>query len=146
MRRHGRGAVACGHSAGGHLTAMLLATDWPAYGLPSNAVASGTAFSGLFDLAPLLATTVNDKLGLDVAEAACLSPIRLPAPVARLTALVGGLEGAEYVRQSREIAQHWAGAWAVLPGRHHFDIVAPLADPAAPMVAALAENARAAAA
>jgi arylformamidase len=141
MRRHGRGAVACGHSAGGHLAAMLLATDWSAHGLPAGATGAAMALSGLFDLVPLVGTTINAKLGLDEVEARRLSPVNLPAPACRLTALVGGLEGAEYARQSMDIARAWGGEYEILAGRHHFDIVAPLSDPGSAMVRAIAESA-----
>src|SRR5262249_55797717 len=42
-----------GHSAGGHLTAMVLATDWTAFGLDHNPVRGACAISGLYDLEPI---------------------------------------------------------------------------------------------
>ncbi len=66
-RRHGRGVLASGHSAGGHLAAMLLATDWAARGLPAPAVPAALPISGLFDLPPLMHTSVNTAVGLDEA-------------------------------------------------------------------------------
>jgi arylformamidase len=44
-----------GHSAGGHLAACLLATDWTAIAsdVPKDLVPSAYAISGLFDLDPL---------------------------------------------------------------------------------------------
>ncbi len=135
--RHGRPVFSCGHSAGGHLTAMLLATDWAVRGLPPGAVHAGCAISGLFDLAPLLATNVNDALGLDAATASRLSPLFLPAPGLSLHAVVGEAEGAEYLRQTSSIAEAWGGTWRLLPGANHFTAVAPLADPASPLVATM---------
>jgi len=131
--RHARSVYAMGHSAGGHLAAMLLATDWAARGLPPGQVNGATTLSGLFDLAALLGTSINIKMGLDAAEARRLSPIHLPRPAARIAALVGALEGAEYARQSRAIAASWDGTATLIEGRHHFDIVAPLADPQSSM-------------
>jgi arylformamidase len=142
MRRHGRCAMACGHSAGGHLAAMLLATDWASHGLPAGAIGAATALSGLFDLVPLVGTSINTRLGLDEAEARRLSPVNLSAPAGRIMALVGGLEGAEYARQSMDIARAWGGDYDILAGRHHFDITAPLSDPGSAMVGALVESAR----
>ena len=139
MRRHDRDLFAAGHSAGGHLTAMLLATDWQARGA-SRSVHGGCALSGLFDLVPLVSTSINDELRLDVAEARLLSPVHLPAPRARLRALVGAEEGAEYTRQARDISASWSGAWSVIPETNHFSIIAPLADPASPMVAMLCQD------
>ena len=133
-RRHGRQLMAMGHSAGGHLAAMLMATDWRAHELPPGTVSAGLPISGLFDLRPLLATTVNAGLRLDEAEAARLSPVRLPAPGGRLFAVVGGEEGLEYERQTRAIASAWRGDWDVVGGANHFTIVAPLTDPGSAMV------------
>ncbi len=135
LRRHGRPVFSCGHSAGGHLTAMLLATPWAARGLPPAAVHAGCAISGLFDLTPLLATSVNAALGLDAATARRLSPSFLPAPGLPLHAVVGATEGAEYLRQSRGIAEAWGGTWDLLPAANHFTAIAPLADPASPLMA-----------
>lgn len=133
-RRHGAGMLAIGHSAGGHLVAMLLATDWAARGLASPAVAAALPVSGLFDLPPLTHTTVNDALGLSEAEARRLSPLFLPRPAGRLHAVVGGEEGVEYTRQSRSIAEAWGGSWESLGGRNHFTVVAPLVDPESGLV------------
>jgi arylformamidase len=128
FRRHGRPLLATGHSAGGHLAAMLMATDWAARGLP-KVVPAGLPISGLFDLAPLVPTSLNAALGLDGATARALSPMLLPPPGGRLHAVVGAAEGAEYTRQSREMAAAWGGTWEALPGTHHFTAPAGLADP-----------------
>lgn len=112
--------LATGHSAGGHLAAMLLASGHVKAALP---------LSGLFDLEPLVQTSMNNALKLDAPEATALSPMTLPPPSGRLHAVVGGDEGAEYTRQSRGIAAAWGGTWESLPGLNHFTIVAELADP-----------------
>ncbi len=124
-RRHGCGVFATGHSAGGHLAAMLLASGHATAAMP---------ISGLFDLAPLLRTTVMAGVPIDAAEARRLSPMFLPPPGRPLHAIVGGDEGVEYAAQSQGIAQAWNGSWESLPGHNHFTIIAPLADPASPMV------------
>ncbi len=120
--------LAIGHSAGGHLAAMLLAWD-------ARVVPAALPISGLFDLAPLIETSINAALGLDDAEARRLSPLLLPPPGGRLHAVVGGEEGAEYTRQSREIARAWGGTWESVAGADHFTVLAPLADPASALVA-----------
>jgi len=132
-RRHGRPMLAIGHSAGGHLAAMLLATDWAARGLAAPAVSAALPISGLFDLPPLTHTSVNTALGLDEAEARRLSPLFLPRPPGVLHAVVGGDEGVEYTRQSRSIAEAWGGTWAAMPGRNHFTAPEPLGDPDSPL-------------
>ena len=134
-RRLGCRFLAAGHSAGGHLVAMLMATDWVARGAPRDLVPSGLSISGLFDLEPITHTTVNAALGLDVAEARRLSPLLLPPPGGRIHAYVGDAEGQEYTRQSSAIAQAWNGTWDSLPGLHHFSIVEELQNPASAMVA-----------
>ena len=127
-RRHGRPMLAIGHSAGGHLAAMLLAWD-------VRVVPAALPISGLFDLAPLIETSLNAALGLDLSEARRLSPLRYASPGGRLHAVVGGAEGAEYTRQSREIARAWGGTWESVPGADHFAVIGPLADPASALVA-----------
>lgn len=127
MARYGTDVYATGHSAGGHMTAMLLATDWSAYGIPHH-VRGGCAISGLFDLVPLVATSINGPLKLDMAEAARLSPINLTSPDRRLHAYVGEFEGDEYTRQSAAIAKAWNGRWDVVAGADHFTAIAPLED------------------
>ncbi len=134
-RRIGGRFLTIGHSAGGHLTAMLMATDWAARGLPADLVPAGLPISGLFDLEPLTHTSVNDALGLDITEARRLSPLLMPPPSGRIHAAVGSLEGEEYTRQSRSIAEAWGGTWESMPGLHHFSIVEQLADPKSILVA-----------
>ncbi len=141
-RRHGRRMTAFGHSAGGHLTAMLMATDWPARdrGLPPGMIAAGMPISGLFDLLPLLATTVNHALRLDAPTAQSLSPLLLPSPGLPLHAVVGGAEGAEYERQSRSLAHAWGGTWEPAAQSNHFTVIAPLADAGAALTRRLAAS------
>lgn len=133
--RYRKPIVAYGHSAGGHLTAALLATDWTKRGLPPLLVPAGLAISGLFDLQPLIETSINEKLGMDRAEAIALSPIAMSAPRGtKLTAAVGGAESSEYLRQSRVIVDIWGrgGVTAHLDVRgedNHFTVIGPLASP-----------------
>lgn len=121
--RHARPILAMGHSAGGHLAACLLATDWAARGLPAGIVPAALSFSGLFDLAPLVHTSVNAALRLDDAQATRLSPLHWPAPPGHLHAVVGAEEGDEYLRQSRAIAQAWGGGWEAMAGENHFSLI-----------------------
>jgi len=143
ITRHRRDLYATGHSAGGHLTAMLMATDFAARGAPGK-VHGGYAISGLFDLEPLVETSINDGLRLDKAQARALSPLHLPAPSGHLRAVVGALEGAEYASQSRRIAQAWNGTFGLLPGANHFTAIAPLAAPDSEMMRTIAADVAAA--
>lgn len=146
-QRHGRRIVVCGHSAGGHLAAAMVATDWPALypKAPADLVSAGYAISGLFDLAPLIHTSMNADFRLDDEEAKRFSPLFWPLPSGRvLDAVVGGAESDEFRRQSRALVQAWGKAGAQtryeeVAGANHFAVVAPLADPASAMVSRVAE-------
>ncbi|MBS0297540.1 MAG: alpha/beta hydrolase [Proteobacteria bacterium] len=132
-------SVVAGHSAGGHLAACLLAD-----GLTPAAY----AISGLFELEPLVPTSVNAKLGLDADEARRLSPALWPGPKGRkLDTVVGGAESAEYLRQSRAMAERWGAAgvqtrFEAVEGANHFTVIAPLADPDSAMTKRVAELAK----
>jgi len=147
LARLGRPLVISGHSAGGHLAACMLATDWPAYdvSLPGDLVVAAYAISGLFDLGPLVDTSINKALRLDHASARAASPLFWKSPQrGSIDALVGGNESAEYFRQSRVIVDAWGAAgvatrFGVVADANHFTAIAPLAEPDSPMVARLKE-------
>jgi arylformamidase len=140
--------VAAGHSAGGHLAACLLATDWHGLGLPADLVGSAYAISGLFDLEPLLATQVNAALRMTGPEARRLSPIAWTPPAGRtFDAVVGAQESSEYLRQSREMVERWGRAgvaahYEEVPGANHFTVIAPLSEPNSAMTRRIAELAQ----
>jgi arylformamidase len=147
LARLGRSLVMSGHSAGGHLAACMLATDWRALdaSLPEDLVGAAYAISGLFDLGPLVETSVNNALHLDPAGARAASPLFWSAPThGSLDAVVGGNESAEYFRQSRTIVDLWCAAgvatrFGTVPDANHFTAIAPLADPQSAMVMRLKE-------
>lgn len=126
-----------GHSAGGHLAAMLLACRWPEVdaSLPAQPLLGAVALSGLYELEPLRrAPFLAPDLRLSRADALRLSPAWMPAPAGPLMALVGAAESEEFHRQNRLIRERW-GAQAVpvcetVPGRHHMNVLHELADPA----------------
>lgn len=132
-----------GHSAGGHLTAMMLATRWPELDadLPADLVKSGIPISGLYDLAPLRRTTINHAAGIDDDAARTCSPLFLePAPGARVLAVAGGAETAAFHTQMAALAEQWSAAGAsieqyVEPEVDHFDVVNRLADPSSELFA-----------
>jgi len=91
-----------GHSAGGHLTAMLMATDWGPWGLPFDVVNGAVPLSGLFDLEPLRLAYLNADLRMDEAQSRRNSPIHhIPAWMPPTVIAVGGGETDEFRRQSR---------------------------------------------
>ena len=98
LAKLGRPLVVSGHSAGGHLAACMLATDWRAFdaSLPAALVTAAYAISGLFDLRPLVSTSINTPLKLDDATARAVSPLFWKSPArGTLDAVVGGNESAE---------------------------------------------------
>ncbi len=141
--------IACGHSAGGHLAACLLATDWNEMGegLPPDLVRAAYGISGLYNLKPLTETSINGALKLDMNEAEQRSPFFAPAPSGKvLDAVVGGLESAEYHKQSRRIVDVWGLSGAItrygeIDGANHFTVIDPLTDANSAMVKRIAQMA-----
>lgn len=139
--RHAAGAVAgplvlTGHSAGGHLVLRMGSAD---AALP-EAVAARlrriVAISPLADLRPLLRTRLNATLRLTPAEAAAESPLLVPCrPGIETLVWVGAEERPAFLDQARALAESWDGARLhIAPGRHHFDVIDPLAEPASALV------------
>ena len=132
-----------GHSAGGHLAAMMLAALWPVFdrSLPRDLYKGALAVSGVYDLRPLTQVSwLNGDLRLDEESALKLSPAFVP-PATRvpLYLTVGGLESSEFKRQNALLAQRWKpvlGGDLAMPGRDHFTVVDGLADPGNALFAA----------
>jgi len=129
-------AVVFGHSAGGHMAAALLS---------EGRAKAAVAISGVFELAPLILTSLNVALKIEADEAAALSPADWPAPRgAILDCLVGAAESAEFIRQSRDMARRWADQGAqtrfeALDGLDHFTVLDPLFDADSAMVRRVVE-------
>lgn len=126
-----------GHSAGGHLTAMMMCALWPVLDarLPRDLFKGGLAISGLYDLRPLvLADFLNLDLRLDETSALKISPAFMPpATRAPVFTCVGGSESSEFKRQNALLAERWRSAVAgdvAMPGHNHFSVVDELANPA----------------
>ena len=131
----------------------MVATDWHGFdrALPDDLVPAGLAISGVFELEPLIHTSLNGALKLDAEEARAMSPIDWPvAPGRTLLCYVGSLESNEFLRQSRDMAARWGARGArtdyvEVEGANHFTVVNPLADPDSAMTHALVGLAREAA-
>ena len=139
--------VVVGHSAGGHLAAAVLAAGVPPVAdVPPDMVRAAYSISGVFDLAPLIDTSLNVALKLDEASANAVSPIFWPPPAksCRFVAAVGGAESSEFLRQNLNMAGVWSAAdvkaeCVVVPAANHFTIVDELARPDSMMLARIHE-------
>lgn len=130
-----------GHSAGGHLVAMLLSTDWEGeYGLPSDIIKGATVISGLFDLAPFPYTFLQPKLQLTWDQVRRNSPIlHLPDGAPSLLVAYGGDETDEFKRQSEDFLGAWrskglSGERLILPGKNHYDVIDGFLDAGSPLL------------
>jgi arylformamidase len=149
-RAHKKRITVYGHSAGGHLTACLVATDWKtlAPDAPADLVPAGYAISGVFDTTPLMQTGLNADLRLDAAEARRVSPIFWRVPAGRmLDAVAGARESNEFLRQSRAIADTWKQGMAdtryeAVTDTDHFTVIDLLNDPSTAMTARVVELAK----
>lgn len=135
----GRLSVA-GHSAGGHIVGMLLSTRWAEWG--GSPIRHGISISGLFDLEPIRQTPFLADLGLTPEEAQAQSPIHHRHTGGQLTAVVGGDESEEFLRQNGLLRTAWGEATApvaeVLPGLNHFSVVEELTRPSSRLSALVA--------
>lgn len=124
-----------GHSAGGHLTAMMAATDWPSLGgLPADLVKGAFPVSGIYELEPMRLCYHNAALKMDKATAARLSPLSMKPRTQKIWLTVGSKETDEFQRQQKELAAAWKKAGADVsivdaPALHHFDILDAFVDP-----------------
>lgn len=132
--------VLSGHSAGGHLTALLASE-------PGNGLAGGLCLSGIYDLEAMLPFSVNEALKLDRDHARRLSPLNRvpdgaapPLTLAPLTLALGGDESPDMHRQQADYAAAWAKRGHAVralaeAGTNHFTVVDRLADPSSALFA-----------
>jgi arylformamidase len=136
-----------GHSAGGHLVAMLLATDWEGeYGLPDDIIVGATAISGLFDLTPFPYTFLQPKLQLGLDQIHRNSPIlHIPDAAPPLLVAYGEDETDEFKRQSEEFFGVWSsngleGGRLVLASKNHYRVIDGFLDAGSPLCSTILEQ------
>ena len=126
-----------GHSAGGHLAAMLLTCLWPLYAndLPANLVKNALSISGLYELQSIMQTPfLKDSLRLTAKQVVQVSPAWLPAPKKGVLYVVAGAsESDEFLRHNALLEQAW-GTRVVpvreaLLGLNHYSILEALPEP-----------------
>lgn len=125
-----------GHSSGGHLAAVLMATDWQAaFGLPADVLKGGLCSSGIYDLKPVGLSSRSAYVKLTPAIEEALSPLRRLAQIsAPLVIAHGSLETPEFQRQAVDFAAALAQAGkdaqlVMADGYNHFEILETLASP-----------------
>ena len=129
----------CGHSAGAHLCAMMMTSDWSKDPSVPKAVRGMFLISGIFDLLPLLGISVNDVLKLDEESATRLSPQRIlmkmsPTICCPVMVVVEEHGSPGFTRQSKEFADTLKScgilsSFLELPGVDHFDIIENMRNP-----------------
>jgi arylformamidase len=129
--------VVSGHSAGGHLTAALLAAPASKLRFDPRRIVGAVPISGVFDFAPLLLFSFNEDLHLDepAVERLALAG-RAPTIPAPLVIAAGGAESSEFQRQSRLLAEAWkpqTRSLLILPGLNHFSVVDAFAERGQPL-------------
>lgn len=128
-----------GHSAGGHLVAMLMTAGDAGPGRGGSPVRGGIALSGLYDLEPIRLSYLNAGLGLDRDMARRNAPLeRGQGAAGSLLLAVGAEESPEFLRQNQAMARLWRDrslplTEVAMPGLHHFSAVDALAEPAHPL-------------
>jgi arylformamidase len=125
----------CGHSAGGHLAAMMLCCLWPQYSadLPAKMVSGALSISGLYDLTEIVKVpSVNCDVRLDERSALKVSPAFLPAATeAPFYTAVGSEENEGFHIQNRLIVKKWGKvlrAEIPCPGENHFTVLDQLCE------------------
>jgi arylformamidase len=125
-----------GHSAGGHLAAMLMATDWRLLNpnLPANVLKGTCAISGLFNLVPIHLSYLNAVLKMDMQTSLRNSPVNLqPLNTCPLIIAVGSAETVEFNDQSKELYAAWKDKGIdiqllQLPELNHYSIIETIID------------------
>jgi arylformamidase len=126
--------VVAGSSAGAYLAAACASQS-------AGTIRGIVPVSGIFDVAPLIGTSINDALGLDASTAAALDLLAADRAFCPAVVAWGEIETSEFKRQSRAFATQLVEAGTActtleVPGRNHFDVVLELGDPATPLFAA----------
>ena len=136
-----RRLVLAGHSAGGHLAACICA-DIPKAGLAEK-IAGAVLVSGVFDLAPIARSYVNDMARITAEETEKLSPLRhKPARTLPVHMVIGADEPQAFHDQSQALRDGWRGdlpglTYDVAAGRDHFDVLEELNATGSPTVRAI---------
>ena len=128
-----------GHSSGGHLTSVLLTTEWTRFGAPADVFKSGTCVSGMYELRPVLLSARSAYVKLTPEEEDEFSAIRhLDRLACPITVAYGSKESPEFQRQGRSFASALRGRGApatelILEGLNHFEGIRSMIEPQSPL-------------
>ncbi|MFA0813833.1 alpha/beta hydrolase [Microbulbifer epialgicus] len=129
-----------GHSAGGHLVAVLHQIDWRKFEVSNVTIKKlkGVfSLAGLFDIRPLVNSFVNDTIQFSMASAAKVSPQLLtvserhsPCP---LHLIVPEFDTPEFFRQTKEYQEKllkadWPCHFILANNRDHLDLIERLSN------------------
>lgn len=138
-----------GSSAGGHLVAEVISTDWKTYGYQQCPLKGTLCISGVFDLEPIVDTYVNEPLKMTKQDAYILSPLyHVPDESCPIIFTVGENETSEFHRQTDEYMKACAKkgiqtSYVAMPVFNHFDIVMNLNKKDSPLFQALLDQIKA---
>jgi arylformamidase len=126
-----------GHSAGGHLAAMLMATDWNLHdpNISANMIKGICTVSGLFNLLPIYYSYINKVVKMDMETATSNSPVMLePLTPCPLIVAVGDAETTAFINQSNDFYNCWKKKGTniqllQLPRQNHYSIAEAIIDP-----------------
>jgi arylformamidase len=135
-----------GHSSGGHLTGVLLTTDWSRYGLPEKFIKAGVCSSGMYDLAPVRLSArakyvaFTDEIEQELSSQRHLDRLHCPVIVS-----YGTLETPEFQRQARDFAAAVKAAGKpvtllVGEGYNHFEMAEMMGNPLSLLGSAMLER------
>ncbi|XP_053156663.1 kynurenine formamidase isoform X4 [Hemicordylus capensis] len=129
------GVYLLGHSAGAHLAAMVLSTDWKEFGVVPN-IKGAFLVSGVYDLEPITHTYVNDVLHMSREVAQWNSPLKCVPELENRRACqvlitVAQHDSPEFCRQSQEYfealrAAGWSASLLNIADTDHFDVIEKL--------------------
>ncbi|KAM4691645.1 kynurenine formamidase [Rhinophrynus dorsalis] len=130
------GVYLCGHSAGAHLVAMTLCTDWSEYSVTPK-IEGAVLVSGIYDLIPIIHTYVNDALKMSESVAQrnspmqCVAQIKRHADTCQMAIVVAEHDSPEFHRQSMEYFQSLQAmglnvSFTQIDGTDHFDVIEKL--------------------
>ncbi|XP_076001463.1 kynurenine formamidase [Genypterus blacodes] len=135
---HISGLYLCGHSAGAHLAAMILSTDWSQYNVTPQ-IKGAFLVSGIYDILPILSTTVNEPLKMTEEVAVRNSPsnlvpqLKISSSSCHIVVAVAQHDSPEFRKQSEQYCKALEAAglnvtMEDVPNTDHFDVIEKMID------------------